>query len=187
MLDRLAALVDEERRRREQMRRFLADASHELRTPAHRQWGLFLVAAHEGGRDHLHVGCWAIQCSHEPPRMLVSVDRRLPAVPLIRASGRFALSLLAADQLELAVTVLRGATEPAALPTARLRRLDGGEAVLADAVAHFICQVEGEFNAGADFAGFYGPVRAFAWGRRDAQQLRDDQLAAALAGGSEQV
>ena len=144
-----------------------------------RQWGLFLVTAHAGGVTHLHVGCWAIQCSHQPPRMLVCIDRHLPAADLVRASGRFALSLLAEDQLPVAVRVVGGATVPEALTGVRFRSLGEGLPVLDDAVAHFLCSVEGEFNAGADHAGFYGPVLDFGWGRRDAPQLRDDQLMAA--------
>lgn len=144
-----------------------------------RRWGLFLVSAHAGGVTHLHVGCWAIQCSHQPPRMLVCIDRRLPAVDLIRTSGHFALSLLAEDQLPLALAVLRGATSPAELPGARFQRVGEGYPVLEDAVGHFLSSVEGEFNGGADYVGFYGPVVHFGWGRRSAPQLRADQLAAA--------
>lgn len=145
----------------------------------HRQWGLFLVAARAGGAEHLHVGCWAIQCSHQPPRMLVCIDRRLPAPDLVRAGGHFALSLLAEDQLPLALAVLRGATTPAELPGGRFQRVGEDYPVLEGAVAHFLCSVEGEFNGGADYAGFYGPVVRFGWGRPSAPQLRDDQLAAA--------
>lgn len=153
-----------------------ADASVLEAVYCRRRWGLFLVSAHADGSDRLHVGCWAIQCSHQPPRMVVWIDRRLPDVDLVRASGRFALSLLAEDQAPLAQAVLRGATSPAALPGARFRRLAGGCPVLEGAVAHFLCSVEGEFGSGADYAGFYGPVAEFGWGRREAPQLRADQL-----------
>lgn len=142
-----------------------------------RRWGLFLVAARAGGVEHLHVGCWVIQCSHEPPRMLVCVDRHLPSADLIRQSGRFALSLLAEDQRPLALRVRGGIVSPAELGDARFTRQGDDPPILADAVAHFVCGVEGEFNGGADFAGFHGPVTAFGWGRRQAPQLRADQLA----------
>ncbi len=156
-----------------------ADAATLAAVYARRQWGLFLVAARSGGIEHLHVGCWAIQCSHQPPRMLVCIDRRVPAADLVRTGGHFALSLLAEAQLPLAIRVLRGASTPADLPGERFQRVDGDCPVLQDAVAHFSCSVEGEFNGGADYAGFYGPVLRFGWGRRSAPQLRSGQLAAA--------
>ena len=155
-----------------------ADAATLDAVYAGRRWGLFLIAARSGAVEHLHVGGWAIQCSHLPPRMLVCVDRRLPAVDLIRASGRFALSLLAEDQLPLALALHTGNAGPAALAGALFLRAGLDPPVLEDAVAHFVCQVEGEFDTAGDHAGFHGPVTRFAWGRRHAPQLRADQLTA---------
>ena len=155
-----------------------ADAATLASVYAGRQWGLFLVASRCGGVEHVQVGSWAIQCSHLPPRMLACVDRSLSAADLIRGSGRFALSLLAEDQLPLALRVSGGISAPADLGDARFLRAGEDPPVLQDAVAHFTCRVDGEFNSGADHVGFHGPVTRFGWGRRLATQLRADQLVA---------
>jgi flavin reductase (DIM6/NTAB) family NADH-FMN oxidoreductase RutF len=129
-----------------------------------RGWGLFALTA---GRRAGVTG-WAAQCSHEPPRMWVAASGA--DAEAIRAGGRFGLSLLAEDQLPLARDLARGAAAPADA----LQPSEAGVDVLRDAVAQFACEVEGELAGGV----FYGPVAAFAWGRRDASQLRADQLAA---------
>ncbi len=103
-------------------------------------------------------------------------------VDRIRTSGRFGLSLLAEDQLPLALRVWRGAASPAALDRDRLVRDGDDPPVLERGVGHFVCEVAGEFNADADCVGFHGPVVRFGWGRRAAAQLRADQLTAAERG-----
>lgn len=153
-----------------------ADAGALLAVHGHRPWGRFLVSAAWEGRAHLHVNAWAIQCSHEPPRLLVCIDRRSPAADLVGASGRFALSLLATDQWSLAETLQARAATPQTLEALAalagtlgvyLRQV-GGLPVLEDAVAHFVCRSEGTFGSGANHVGFYGPVVACDWGRHPA-------------------
>ncbi len=152
-----------------------ADAAALQAVYRERRWGLFLVGASAGGAEHVEVSSWAIQCSHQPPRMLLCLERDGPAAALVQAGGRFALSLLAEDQLPLALAIRQGAT-----PSERLRRAEGAGPYLEDAVGHFLCAVEGQFNANADSVGFYGPVLRFGWGRQTAPQLRQDQLLAAV-------
>lgn len=157
-----------------------ADAEHLEAVYRRRRWGLFLLSARDQEREHLVVTGQAIQCSHQPPRMLVCVERGSPAADLIRRDGRFALSLLAGDQLPVARAVLGGRMAPAHLPGVPFARVDGCP-VLSGAVAHFRCAVEGTCDEDADHVGFYGPVEAFGWGRPDAPQLRADELAPALS------
>ncbi len=149
---------------------------------ARRRWGLFLAAARAGNAERVEVCGWAVQCSHEPPRMLACLGRGGAAADLVRRHGRFSLSLLGEDQLPLALRVRGGAGAPADLDGARWRREGEDPPFLEDAVAHFTCAVEGEIGGDTDFAGFHGPVVGFGWGRREAAQLRTDQLAAGEAG-----
>ena len=138
--------------------------------------GVCLISTRAGSRMHLHGGCWLTAAAHRPPRLLVAFPKEFEGAELVRRGGAFALSLLAEDQAPLAQAVLGGATSPTALPGVSFRRLAAGCPVLEGAVAHFLCSVEGEFGADADYAGFYGPVSEFSWGRREAPQLRADQL-----------
>lgn len=140
------------------------DGADMMAVYAWRAWGLFALTA--GGR--LSVTGWAAQCSHEPPRMWVGAQGE--DAEAIRRTGRFALSLLAEEQLPVARDLARGVQPPAA----SLKDAGVGVPVLRDCIAHFACEVEGEFGDG----GFYGPVTSLAWDRREAGQLRADQLGA---------
>ena len=65
-------------------------------------YGLYAVtAAHEGERG-VFTANWLSQASFDPPLVMLSVENDSSTLPLIRASGRFAICPLAEGQKELA-------------------------------------------------------------------------------------
>ncbi len=64
----------------------------------HVSYGLYAVtAAHDGDRG-VFTANWLTQVSFEPPLLAVSVERDSSTLPLLRASGVFAVCPLAAGQ-----------------------------------------------------------------------------------------
>lgn len=115
------------------------------------------------GADGARTGLTATAvCSltDEPPMLLVCVNSRASAHPVIRAGGRFAVNILDDSHRHLAARFSgRGGREGEArfAGTAWLRR-DGGAPLLADAVATFDCVLEAEHRHGSHSI-FVGRVR----------------------------
>jgi len=117
----------------------------------HLTYGLYAVTAAHGGERGVFTANWLTQVSFEPPLVALSVERESSTLPLIRASGRFAVCPLAADQRDLAGALGR--------PKARvgdkfaaydLATRDSAAAVpvLADALGYVVCETRGELEAG---------------------------------------
>lgn len=64
--------------------------------------GIQVVGATHDGASHLYTSHWVMQVSFDEPIVLASVSPRHDTHPLILASGRFSVSLLAGDQVEAA-------------------------------------------------------------------------------------
>ncbi len=65
-------------------------------------YGLFAVAAINGGERGIFTANWVSQVSFEPPLIVVSIERMSSTLPLITSSRKFALAPLAEDGRELA-------------------------------------------------------------------------------------
>jgi flavin reductase (DIM6/NTAB) family NADH-FMN oxidoreductase RutF len=61
--------------------------------------GVHVVGATYDGVSRAYTSHWVMQVSFEEPIVLASVSPKHDTYPLLRASGRFAVSLLASDQL----------------------------------------------------------------------------------------
>jgi len=61
--------------------------------------GVQVVAAHHDGETRAYTSHWVTQVSFEEPIVMASVSPKHDTWPLIEASGRFTVSLLAADQI----------------------------------------------------------------------------------------
>jgi flavin reductase (DIM6/NTAB) family NADH-FMN oxidoreductase RutF len=144
-----------------------------------RAWGVCLVTVHACGRDHAHVTAWAVQCSHRPPRMLVMLPRGGPADVLCDEGGAFGLTLLARDQAGLVPALAAAGGDPRRVPALALRRGPTGCLLLRDGVGWFDCRLDPRLRFGhdGDHVGAIGEVVDFGWGRRDADQLRVQDLA----------
>ena len=114
-------------------------------------YGLYAVtAAHEGERGVFTVN-WLSQASFEPPLVMLSVELDSSTLPLIRASGRFAVCPLRDDQKELAGALGR----PKARAGDKFSTLDlevietqSGPPALADSLGYVVCEVMHEVPAG---------------------------------------
>jgi flavin reductase (DIM6/NTAB) family NADH-FMN oxidoreductase RutF len=123
-------------------------------------YGLYAVTAAHAGERGVFTANWLSQASFEPPLVMVSVERDSSTLPLIRASGRFAICPLAADQRELAGALGRpraragdkyAANDLAVIETAE------GVPVLAETLGYVVCRVQSAVEAG-DSVVFVGEV-----------------------------
>jgi flavin reductase (DIM6/NTAB) family NADH-FMN oxidoreductase RutF len=114
-------------------------------------YGLYAVtAAHDGARG-VFTANWLSQVSFEPPLVALSVELESSTLPLIRASGRFAICPLRSDQKELAGALGR----PKARTGDKYETLDlsivetaADVPVLAETLGYVVCAVAQEVPAG---------------------------------------
>ena len=81
--------------------------------------GVQVVAAAHDGTTRAYCSHWVCQVSFEEPILLASVSPKHDTHPLIEASGRFAVSILAGDQID-AETALRSGIVNQIFPQAEL-------------------------------------------------------------------
>ena len=70
-------------------------------------YGLYVVTCEHRGKRNAFTANWLTQVSFEPPMLALSVERDAASLPLIRASGRFAVCVLERGQRALAATLGR--------------------------------------------------------------------------------
>jgi len=61
--------------------------------------GVQIVGAHHGGVSRAYCSHWVTQVSFEEPIVMASLSPKHDTYPLLRASGQFAVSVLAGDQV----------------------------------------------------------------------------------------
>lgn len=117
----------------------------------HVSYGLYAVtAAHDGDRG-VFTANWLTQVSFEPPLLAVSVERDSSTLPLIRASGVFAVCPLASGQRDLAGALGRPRAKAGDKYEAlglHVHESASGAPVLADTLGYVACRVTGELEAG---------------------------------------
>jgi len=64
-------------------------------------YGIYVLTTHEGGEFRAMIVSWVSQVSYSPPLLMVALRHNRPALPAIRESGLFSLSLLSRDQKAL--------------------------------------------------------------------------------------
>jgi flavin reductase (DIM6/NTAB) family NADH-FMN oxidoreductase RutF len=114
-------------------------------------YGLYAVtAAHEGERG-VFTANWLSQASFEPPLVMLSVENDSSTLPLIRASGRFAICPLREGQRELAGALgrpkKRAGDKYETLDLAVVETVSGVPA-LAESLGYVVCDVQSEAPAG---------------------------------------
>jgi len=114
-------------------------------------YGLYAVtAAHDGGRG-VFTANWLTQVSFEPPLLALSVEVDSSTLPLIRASGLFAVCPFRADQRDLAGALGRPKARAGdKFATLNLAVVDteSGIPALADTLGYVVCRVQAELSAG---------------------------------------
>lgn len=114
-------------------------------------YGLYAVTAAHDGERGVFTANWLTQVSFDPPLVALSVERDSATLPLIRASGRFAVCPLAEGQRELAGDLGRPKAKTGdKFARFALATVDtaSGVPALADALGWVVCTVTGEIPAG---------------------------------------
>ncbi len=112
-------------------------------------YGLYAVTTGDATRWNAFTANWLSQVSFEPPLVAVSVENASVSLPIIRATGHFAVNVLTAEQRELAGTLGKSlAKHPGKLERLTRGTGEAGCPVLLEAAAWVECQVEGELAAG---------------------------------------
>jgi flavin reductase (DIM6/NTAB) family NADH-FMN oxidoreductase RutF len=118
------------------------DAGTFWKTLGQRAIGVTVVTAEDANGPR---GLLALSASHvsaDPPRLLVSVDRKTSALETIRVSGAFAVNFLPDSAGDLAKAFGGGASGAERFAGSDWTKLSTGAPVLADALGAFDCQVE---------------------------------------------
>lgn len=114
-------------------------------------YGLFWVSAEHAGERGIFTANWVSQASFDPPLLMLSVERESSTLPLIRASGRFAIGPFRSDQRELAGDLgrprARAGDKIAAYDLTTVPMETGGFA-LADSLGALGCEVRSETGGG---------------------------------------
>src|SRR5262245_20789680 len=114
-------------------------------------YGLYAVTAAHDDERGIFTANWLSQASFEPPLVMLSVENDSSTLPLIRASGRFAICPLEEGQRQLAGALgkpkARAGDKYAALDLAVVDTASGVPA-LADSLGYIICDVREEMPAG---------------------------------------
>jgi flavin reductase (DIM6/NTAB) family NADH-FMN oxidoreductase RutF len=117
----------------------------------HITYGLYAITAAYGGERGVFTANWLTQVSFEPPLVALSVEHASSTLPLIRASGRFAVCPLADGQRDLAGALGRPkarAGDKFAAADLAIHESAAGVPVLADALGYVVCDLRGEMEAG---------------------------------------
>ena len=104
--------------------------------------GVTVVAAAHGGRSHAITATAFCSLSLEPPLVLVAVRRSSQLLALVRGSGCFAVSVLAAHQRHIGEwAAARGRPLERELPANAATTAVTGAPLVPDALAWFDCRV----------------------------------------------
>ena len=123
-------------------------------------YGLYAITATHNGERGVFTANWLSQASFEPPLVMLSVENDSSTLPLIRASGHFAVSPLDADQKSLAADLGRPKVRVGdkfakfELPVVETT---SGLPALANSLGYVVCRVQSEVPAG-DSVVFIGEV-----------------------------
>ena len=112
-------------------------------------YGLHAMSVHHGEQANAFTVNWITQVAFEPPMVAVAVENDGASIELLRASGRFAISVFATGQRELAGHFGRPtARNPDKLGGATHHPSPGGLPILDEALGWLECAVRGELPAG---------------------------------------
>ena len=111
--------------------------------------GVYVVGAAHGGRRDAFTAAWLMQVSFEPLLVALSLNPDNATAPLLLESGRFAVSVLASEQIDLARRFgTRSGRDEDKLAGVRWRPGHGGAPILEGAVAWLECAVTATHAAG---------------------------------------
>lgn len=112
-------------------------------------YGIYVVSAHSDENDNAFVANWLSQCCFDPPLIMVSIQTRSRTLSMIRASGYFAVHVLATGQREFAGMLGKSSRSNAhKLKTVRWHSSSVTSCpILEDTLGYVECRVKGEVPA----------------------------------------
>lgn len=127
--------------------------------------GVQVVGATHGGVTHLYTSHWVCQVSFEEPIVLASVSPKHDTHDLIEASGRFSVSILAADQVAAGQYFSYPGRRFRHFATELVETLDDGLPVVPNSIAWLACDVVQKLPVELDHSLFLARVTAVGEGR----------------------
>jgi flavin reductase (DIM6/NTAB) family NADH-FMN oxidoreductase RutF len=132
--------------------------------------GVQVVGAAHDGLIRAYTSHWVCQVSFEEPIVMASVSPKHDTHPLLAASGRFSVSVLAGDQIEAGQYFSYPGRKFQYLADEFLVERDGLP-VVADAIAWFTCEVEDVISGRYDHDLFFARVTSSGTGRLEEPPL----------------
>lgn len=132
--------------------------------------GVQVVGAAHDGLVRAYTSHWVCQVSFDEPVVLASVSPKHDTHPLIAASGRFSVSILAGDQIEAGQYFSYPGRKFNYLADEFLGEVHGLP-VVNDAIAWMVCEVEDVITGRYDHDLFFARVIAAGTGRLDEPPL----------------
>lgn len=112
-------------------------------------YGLYCVTSAAGDETGAFTANWLSQASFEPPMVMISVEADSHSLPVIRASGRFAINVFASGQRELAGHFGKKTRHAGNKLEGIDYHLDHfGQPIIDEALGYVICETAGELPAG---------------------------------------
>jgi flavin reductase (DIM6/NTAB) family NADH-FMN oxidoreductase RutF len=111
--------------------------------------GVYVVGIAHAGRRNAFTAAWVMQTSFDPLLLALSINPQNASYPLLRAAGGFAVSVLKAEQLELARRFgTRSGRDQDKLSGVGWRPGRSGAPVLEEALAYLDCEVTASLPVG---------------------------------------
>lgn len=112
-------------------------------------YGLYAITTGGGDQWNAFTANWLSQVSFDPPLVALSVENASVSLPMIRASGVFAVNVYSADQRELAGQLGKSLSKHREKLAGLSHEIGAsGCALLTDTLAWVECHVESEMPAG---------------------------------------
>ena len=127
--------------------------------------GVQVIGATDGLVQRLYTSHWFCQVAFEDPLVLASVSPRHDTHPLLVASGRFSVSVLAADQVAEGQYFSYPGRRFRSMASEYLEEVDGGWSVVPNAIAWLGCEVQQQLPVELDHDLFLARVVAVGEGR----------------------
>jgi flavin reductase (DIM6/NTAB) family NADH-FMN oxidoreductase RutF len=126
--------------------------------------GVQVVGAAHDGLVRAYCSHWVCQISFEEPVLLASVSPKHDTHPLIAASGRFSVSILAGDQVDVGQYFSYPGRKFKHMASEHLEMVDGLP-VVANSIAWLACEVTDRITDRYDHDLFFARVTAVGAGR----------------------
>lgn len=112
-------------------------------------YGMYIVTVRDDDRVNAFTVNWLSQVSFDPPLVAVSVENDSASLPMIRASGEFAVCVLEAGQRGLAGQLGKPLSRaPDKLDGIEIVTAPDGFPILGEALGSVVCRLESELPAG---------------------------------------